>query len=259
MPTSTLRIAEPCHESWAAMTPAGPGRHCAACQKTVVDFTHKTDAEILATLRQAAGQTCGRLRPDQLSRPLVAPTIAPRWRAWLGAALAVGGALGAGRAAAQGRQANYYAGPQPAASPADSAAHPEPSPRAAPAELSTVANGPATLRGTVTDAASRERLPGVTVLLKGTNMGTSTDADGNFTLPVPASAAPVHLIFSSIGFIRQEQTVAPGSQPLAVALAADMHVLMGEVVITNVQRPWPWHPRRLFNWGKYWVTKPFRS
>jgi hypothetical protein len=60
------------------MTPASGGRHCAACQKTVVDFTQKTDAEILAALRQAAGQTCGRLRPDQVGRPLVAPTAAPR-------------------------------------------------------------------------------------------------------------------------------------------------------------------------------------
>jgi hypothetical protein len=32
------------------MTPRGPGCHCAACQKTVVDFTLKTDAEILAVV-----------------------------------------------------------------------------------------------------------------------------------------------------------------------------------------------------------------
>jgi len=34
-----LRIASPCHESWAAMTPAAGGRHCDACAKTVIDIT----------------------------------------------------------------------------------------------------------------------------------------------------------------------------------------------------------------------------
>ncbi|QKG58368.1 hypothetical protein GKZ68_18075 [Hymenobacter sp. BRD128] len=85
-----VRIPQPCAESWDAMTPTATGRHCAACQKTVVDFTLKTDAEILAALRQASGQTCGRLRADQLARPLVPATQPNRWRSWLGAMLAVG-------------------------------------------------------------------------------------------------------------------------------------------------------------------------
>ena len=254
-----VRIAEPCHESWAAMTPTGPGRHCAACQKTVVDFTHKTDAEILAALRQAAGPTCGRLRPDQMGRPLVAPTTAPRWRAWLGAMLAVGGVLGASRAAAQSQGNSYYAGPRPLTNPTGSAATAEPTVQTPPsAAAPDAAGGPLAVRGVVLDSATHTGLPGVTVLVKGTDRGVSTDATGAFVLSVPAGTTPTQLILSSIGFMRQEETVVPG-QPLTVALAADMHMLMGEVVITNVPRPWPWHPRRLFNWSKYWITKPFRS
>ncbi|QKG53958.1 hypothetical protein [Hymenobacter sp. BRD67] len=71
-----LRLPQPCPESWDAMTPASGGRHCAACQKTVIDFSQKTDAEILSVLWQVAGETCGRLRADQLNRPLLAPTPA---------------------------------------------------------------------------------------------------------------------------------------------------------------------------------------
>ena len=258
MPHATLHIAQPCAESWATMTPASGGRHCAACQKTVVDFTQKTDAEILVALRRAAGETCGRLRADQVGRALIAPSSAPRWRAWLGAVLALGGALGAGQAAAQART-NYYAGPQPAASPTGHAANSEPGRNAAPVEPAGAANGPATLRGIVIDSATHQGLPGVTVLLKGTDVGVSTDADGNFVLPVAASAAPVQLAFSSIGFASQERTVvAPGSQPLAVTLTADVHMLGEmEVIVTDFKQPW--HPRRLFNWGIYWVTKPFRN
>lgn len=87
MPRSTLllRLPQPCQESWDAMTPTGPGRHCATCQKTVVDFTQKTDGELLAYFRQARpDQTCGRFRSAQLGRPLAArPAAAVRWQYWL--------------------------------------------------------------------------------------------------------------------------------------------------------------------------------
>jgi hypothetical protein len=261
MPRTTLRIAQPCTESWDTMTPAATGRQCAACQKTVVDFTHKTDAEILAALRQAAGETCGRMWADQLGRPLVTPTAAPRWRAWLGAALALGGVLGASRAAAQGQRDSNYAGPRPPASPVGSLAAAGPGLRGnAAAAPETAATGLLTVRGTVLDSATHQGLPGATVLVKGTTIGVSTDANGAFVLPVPASAAPVQLTFSSIGFTRQARTVVSiASQSLVVALAPDGHILMGEVVITDVASPWPWHPRRFFNWSKYWLAKPFRN
>lgn len=96
---ASLHIPAPCTQSWAAMTPTGPGRHCAACQKTVVDFTSKTDAELLAYFQQAAGErTCGRFRAGQLSRalrPALPVARPPHWQLWLAgllvAALAVQG------------------------------------------------------------------------------------------------------------------------------------------------------------------------
>lgn len=87
MPSATLLISEPCPASWAAMTPAAGGRHCAACATTVVDFTLKTDAELLAFFRQAgAGRTCGRFRAGQLGRPLRPARLVarpPHWQLWL--------------------------------------------------------------------------------------------------------------------------------------------------------------------------------
>jgi hypothetical protein len=258
--TTLVQIPQPCHERWEAMTPTTTGRHCAACQKTVVDFTHKTDAEILASLRQAVGETCGRLRADQLSRPLLAPTPAPNWRLWLGAALALGGVLGASRAAAQARE-SYYAGPRPAAT--NLTTSPRPGNITTP-ELATeppTSSRLVTLHGTVTDSATHEGVPGVTVLLKGTTTGTSTDASGTFTLSVEASGTPVQLIINSVGYVTQQQ-VATAGQPLAIALVADTRMLLGEVVTIGAidhKRPWPWHPRRFFNWSKYWLMKPFRD
>ena len=86
---TTLTVLQPCHENWTTMTPAAQGRHCAACNKVVVDFTQKTDAEILVLLQRTAAP-CGRFRADQLNRPLLPPPVpAPRWQTWLAATAAV--------------------------------------------------------------------------------------------------------------------------------------------------------------------------
>jgi hypothetical protein len=78
MPTK-LHIPEPCSEKWSEMTPTQKGcRHCATCDKQIMDFTFKTDAEILKHLRQSDGKVCGKFRPDQLQRSLMAPRAVKR-------------------------------------------------------------------------------------------------------------------------------------------------------------------------------------
>jgi hypothetical protein len=61
-----ITIPEPCSESWEAMTPADKGRFCAACQKTVIDLSVMTDAEIYTLLNNAAAGLCGRAHRSQL-------------------------------------------------------------------------------------------------------------------------------------------------------------------------------------------------
>ncbi|MBT1696096.1 TonB-dependent receptor [Fulvivirgaceae bacterium PWU4] len=71
-------------------------------------------------------------------------------------------------------------------------------------------------------------LPGVNVLEKGTTNGTSTDAEGNYSLDV-ASESSV-LVFSFIGYSSQEITV--GSQTsINVQLEADVTTIQEVVVI----------------------------
>lgn len=66
-----LHVPTPCHENWANMQPPEKGRHCAACQKTVVDFTAMSDTEIIRYMSKAGPHVCGRLAPDQVNRPLI--------------------------------------------------------------------------------------------------------------------------------------------------------------------------------------------
>lgn len=58
--------------------------------------------------------------------------------------------------------------------------------------------------GVVVDAEDGNPLPGVSIQVKGTSRGTSTDVDGNYSLN--ASSEDI-LVFSYVGYIRQEVTV----------------------------------------------------
>ena len=88
------------------MTPTDVGRHCAACQTQVVDFTRMTDGEVIAFLRQTTpGRRCGRFREDQLGRPLLAAAMpVTGWRRWAGAAVLLLGSVFGLKARAQGQQ-----------------------------------------------------------------------------------------------------------------------------------------------------------
>jgi len=59
-----------------------------------------------------------------------------------------------------------------------------------------------TITGKVTDAANGEPLPGSTIAVKGTTIGTITNFDGEFTLDIPTDAQT--LIFSFVGMKSQE-------------------------------------------------------
>lgn len=58
-------IPEPCHEQWDNMQARDNGRHCFACQKTVVDFTG-WEADAILSYLKTNKQTCGRFKADQL-------------------------------------------------------------------------------------------------------------------------------------------------------------------------------------------------
>jgi len=72
-----------------------------------------------------------------------------------------------------------------------------------------------TIKGKVTDASNGETLPGVNILLKGSNNGTTTNSNGRYEISVPAQSDT--LIFSYIGY--QKKSVAiNGRQKINVAL-----------------------------------------
>lgn len=82
------------------------------------------------------------------------------------------------------------------------------------------------VNGTVSDETGAP-LPGVTILLKGTTKGTTTDLDGNYSISGPASGV---LVFSFIGYTPIEETIGNRSR-IEVNLVPDVANLEEVVVV----------------------------
>jgi len=84
------------------------------------------------------------------------------------------------------------------------------------------------ISGTVTDNATGQQLPGVSVVIKGTFTGTATDTDGAYTISVPSSGTI--LVFSFMGYVTQE---VPVGETTVVNVAMEPDVIrLSEVVVT---------------------------
>ena len=85
-----------------------------------------------------------------------------------------------------------------------------------------------TVTGKVTASDDGSAIPGVNILEKGTSNGTTSDADGNYSISVGSDAT---LVFTFVGFATQEVQV--GNQTtINVALNSDVTAL-SEIVVTG--------------------------
>jgi len=86
---------------------------------------------------------------------------------------------------------------------------------------------PEIIKGNITDT-NGEPLIGVSVVIKGTNIGSITNADGNFTVESPKKQ--VDLVFSYIGFITKE-IKANSSEELKIIMTEESRQLQDVVVV----------------------------
>ncbi|QIL74686.1 SusC/RagA family TonB-linked outer membrane protein [Hymenobacter sp. HDW8] len=86
-----------------------------------------------------------------------------------------------------------------------------------------------TITGTITDEKG-QGLPGATVVVKGTTIGTGTDTQGKFTLTVPEANAGGTLVVSFVGYTSQEIPIS-GRTSISVQLRPDAQALSEVVVV----------------------------
>ena len=86
--------------------------------------------------------------------------------------------------------------------------------------------------GSVTDAGTGDKLVGANVLVEGTEAGTSTDIDGNYSLTVPAGLSSAKITARYIGY-RQATVTVTASGTNDFALEEDV-LKMDAVMVTGV-------------------------
>jgi len=96
----------------------------------------------------------------------------------------------------------------------------------APAQTNT------TISGSVRSSLTNESLSAVSILLKGTSLGTFTDDRGHFKI-TSSQSFPVTLVFSSVGFANKEVTV---SSDQAVNIVLDPVSALAQDVVVSASR-----------------------
>jgi CarboxypepD_reg-like domain len=77
-----LNIQTPCHEAWEDFKPTPEGGFCASCQKNVIDFSKMTESQLVAYFRDLPTENqdlCGRFRDDQLKKDYDINSWFPDW------------------------------------------------------------------------------------------------------------------------------------------------------------------------------------
>jgi hypothetical protein len=89
-------------------------------------------------------------------------------------------------------------------------------------------DGSNVVSGKIVSADDGDPMIGATVIVKGTNLGTVSDIDGNYSIVLPQNSRK--LTFSYVGYVSQTHTVEPGSK-LNIRLKEDQASLQEVVVV----------------------------
>jgi len=89
------------------------------------------------------------------------------------------------------------------------------------------------LKGSVRDSGGQP-LPGVSVMLKGTALGVATDAEGRFSITIPAGEKYPELLFSFIGMKTESFQVKEPAKEIRIVLHENAETL-NEVIVTGME------------------------
>ena len=92
-----------------------------------------------------------------------------------------------------------------------------------------------TISGTVRNSTSKEGVPAVSIVIKGTSTGTYSDDKGAFSISTSAKL-PLTLVFTSVGFESKEENVSNASSTLEIDLVS-VSTLGQEVVVAANRTP----------------------
>lgn len=199
-----ISIPEPCHKGWQNMTPVEKGRFCASCQKTVLDFTHLSDNEIIKVVTKN-DNLCARINGSQLNKNLIETKTKSNYFGYFATTVLAFLGLGADSVIAQEK---------PVVEQTDFK------------YLNKVSDSvkKITVSGRVT--YDGHPLPGANIKIKDTKKSTYTDRNGKYTIEVNQGEI---LIFSFLSMIDKEVLVR-NSKKINVVLHQE-EMMIGQVIL----------------------------
>ncbi|WP_435654556.1 carboxypeptidase-like regulatory domain-containing protein [Cellulophaga baltica] len=224
----SVSVKKPCSEKFSTFSTTDKGGFCASCEKEVIDFTTMSKSEILNYLCTATNSTCGRFKTSQLNDLQMANSNVSSFNFLtksIGAMsfsllslCAISSVNAQDEALRTSAQTELVSNPE--------------------ATTNTTQSNKYKVKGLVVDQENLP-LPGVSVVLKGTNEGVSTDFDGNFEFSRRLSEGDV-LVFSYVGYDTQRYTIAKSeTDTIEISIlfdSADIE-LMGDISIEGVYQP----------------------
>lgn len=186
----TLTIPEPCGENFDAMTPVKGGKFCGACDKTIVDFRTMSEGQILNFYKKNNGKICGVFNEVQLNKAMPFPMKARPNRNWKAVAALAAGLMFSGGMIGQTTIPNN-----------GKLVVVEQSIGKGEGVNTETSNPVKILKGSVLDG--EEGLIGANIIIEGTTIGTTTDIDGFFELPIPNDLKEIEVTVSYVGFESQ--------------------------------------------------------
>lgn len=215
-----IEIPQPCSENWHNMTPDANGRFCGHCQKTVIDFTSYTDQQLKDYLQKNSSSVCGYLQQSQISTSTLKPVTAySGLKLFLSSLLLSLGLVNNAKGEtnlAEVKLTSYTT-----------------------QEISVrVSDSVKVITGRIISKEDNETVPGAVIAIKGTEIKTYSDKDGNFRLEIPAHLIPKKKITLTVNFIGYEETtkkIKSGelNKPLFLELKLDFAVLGGIALNTE--------------------------
>ncbi|WP_025143121.1 carboxypeptidase-like regulatory domain-containing protein [Pedobacter jeongneungensis] len=213
------------------MQPNANGKFCGSCQKSVIDFTNFTDAELKRWFSENKGKSCGRLKPEQLDRLISAKDnySLSRFKPSLIAAsllafLSFPKLSDAKVIKTPFNQTDRY--------------H---SSTAFEKKTEILADTLKTIKGRVIDKDDKQPLPSVSVMVNQRLAFASTDEKGNFEIKLPANFDDEScvLTISYIGYktLNSKVNLAKGGQ-LNLELCMSEYVLGGPEVVVIRHSLW---------------------
>jgi hypothetical protein len=229
----SLSISTYCSEKWDTFTPTRHGGFCSSCNKTVTDFTKMTDQEVLSFFQNKPANPCGRFRPNQLTTyfshlPTQPSSHGMNWikASLLSLVLTFISKESYSEEITQ-KRINYSVQLDSMQSKA----------------LIKPDSG-IVVKGTV-KGDEGETIPGASIILKGSTLGTSSNGDGYFEFPKELKIGEV-LVVSFIGYETKEFTITKEIlSAIEVTLTMDVSI-MGAISVNEVYTQKPSFLRKIW-------------